>query len=338
MTSAMSRRRFVAAAPCITTSALATTALAATAFVPRLARAADYPERPVTLIAPFAAGGIVDIVARVLAPTLSATLNQSVIVVNKPGAAGIVGDEFVAHARPDGYTLLVTGNGALLMGGAVYANLPFDIAKDFAPVSQLATGSLMFVVRADSPIKTIREFIDYCKANPEKATYASVASVDWLVSEYLAQKTGLKFTRVPYKTTAEGDLAVASGQVLFAIPPASVVMHGGQSVGVKVLATVGPVRDPGFPDAPTLGEAGIQDFSLVTWIGLFAPAKTPEAVVAKLNSSINQALLQPEAKKLFARVDLTPAGNTAAAFRKQVVIEFDFWKTFATQAGISERL
>jgi tripartite-type tricarboxylate transporter receptor subunit TctC len=328
MTTGISRRRFVAAVPYITTAA----------FVPALARAAEYPERPITLIAPFAAGGIVDIVARVLAPILSMTLNQSVIVVNKPGAAGIVGDEFVARSRPDGYTLLVTGNGALLMGGAVYANLPFDIAKDFAPVSQLVTGSLMFVVRADSPIKTIRDFIDYCKANPDKATYASVASVDWLVSEYLAQKTGLKFTRVPYKSTAEGDLAVASGQVLFAIPPASVVMHGGQSVGVKVLATVGPHRDPGFPNTPTLVEAGVPDFSLVTWIGLLAPAKTPEAIVANLNTSINQALLQPEAQRLFARVDLTPAGNTTAAFRQQVVTEFDFWKKFAAQAGISERL
>jgi len=328
MTTGISRRRFVAAAPCIATAA----------FASRPARAADYPERPVTLIAPFAPGGIVDIVARVLAPTLSTTLNQPVIVVNKAGAAGIVGDEYVAHARPDGYTLLVTGNGALLMGGAVYENLPFDIENDFAPVSQLVTGSLMFVVRADSPIKTIRDFIDYCKANPDKATYASVASVDWLVCEYLAQKIGLKLTRVPYKSTAEGDLAVASGQVLFAIPPASVVMHGGQSVGIKALATVAPNRDPGFPDAPTLSEAGVPDFSLSTWIGLLAPAKTPEAVVLKLNSSINQTLLQPQAKELFARVDLTPAGNTPEAFRQQVVTEFKFWKNFAKQAGISEKL
>jgi tripartite-type tricarboxylate transporter receptor subunit TctC len=328
MTTGISRRRVVTAAPYI----------AAAVFASPLVRAADYPERPVTLIAPFAPGGIVDIVARVLAPILSMTLNQSVIVVNKPGAAGIIGDEFVAHSHPDGYTLLVTGNGALLMGGAVYVNLPFDIANDFAPVSQLVTGSLMFVVRADSPIKTIRDFIVYCKVNPDKATYASVASVDWLVSEYLAQKTGLKFTRVPYKSTAEGDLAVASGQVLFAIPPASVVMHGAQSVGLKVLATVGPHRDPGFPNAPTLVEARVADFSLVTWIGLLAPAKTPEAIVAKLNSSVNQVLLQPKAKELFARVDLTPAGNTPTAFRKQVVTEFDFWKNFARRAGISERL
>ncbi len=328
MITGISRRRFVAAAPCI----------AIDAFAPGAARAADYPERPITLIAPFAPGGIVDIVARVLAPTLSTTLNQSVIVVNKAGAAGIVGDEYVAHARPDGYTLLVTGNGALLMGGAVYQNLPFDIDNDFAPVSQLVTGSLMFVVRTDSPIKTIGDFIDYCKANPDKATYASVASVDWLVSEYLAQKTGLKFTRVPYKSTAEGDFAVASGQVLFAIPPASVVMHGGKSVGIKALATIAPNRDPGFPDAPTLSEAGVQDISLSTWIGLLAPATTPEAVVAKLNSSVNQALLQPRAKELFARVDLTPAGNTPTAFRQQVVTEFNFWKKFATHAGISERL
>ncbi len=327
MTTSMTRRRFVAAAPCI-----------ATAFASWPARAADYPERPITLIAPFAPGGIVDIVARVLAPTLSMTVNQPVIVVNKAGAAGIVGDEFVAHARPDGYTLLVTGNGALLMGGAAYQNLPFDIDNDFAPVSQLVTGSLMFVVRADLPIKSIRDFIDYCKANPDKATYASVASVDWLVSEYLAQKTGLKFTRVPYKSTAEGDLAVASGQVLFAIPPASVVMHGGKSIGVRALATIAPHRDPGFPDAPTLHEAGVPDFSLTTWIGLLAPAKTPDAIVAKLNNDVNRAILLPKAKELFARVDLTPAGNTPAAFKQQVVTEFHFWKNFARQAGISEKL
>lgn len=327
MSTVISRRRFVAAAPCI-----------AAAFASQPARAADYPERPITLIAPFAPGGIVDIVARVLAPILSMSVNQPVIVVNKAGAAGIVGDEFVARARPDGYTLLVTGNGALLMGGAAYQNLPFDIDNDFVPVSQLVTGSLMFVVRADSPIKSIRDFIDYCKTNPDKATYASVASVDWLVSEYLAQKTGLKFTRVPYKSTAEGDLAVASGQVLFAIPPASVVMHGGKSIGVKALATIGPQRDPGFPDAPTLHEAGVPDFSLTTWIGLLAPAKTPDAIVTKLNSDVNRAILLPKAKELFARVDLTPAGNTAAAFKQQVADEFHFWKNFATQAGISEKL
>jgi len=327
MSTRTSRRRFVATAPCI-----------AVALTSRPASAADYPERPITLIAPFAPGGIVDIVARVLAPTLSMTVNQPVIVVNKAGASGIVGDEYVAHARPDGYTLLVTGNGALLMGGAVYQNLPFDIDNDFAPVSQLVTGSLMFVVRADSPIKTIRDFIDYCKANPDKATYASVASVDWLISEYIAQKTGLKFTRVPYKSTAEGDLAVASGQVLFAIPPASVVMHGGKSVGVKALATIAPIRDLGFPDAPTLHEAGVPDISLGTWIGLLAPAKTPDAVVAKLNRSVNQAVLLPKAKELFARVDLTPAGNTPAAFRQQVITEFRFWKDFAMKAGISEKL
>ncbi len=328
MTEGIARRRFLAAAPCI----------AATVFASEPTWASDYPERLITLIAPFAPGGIVDIVARILAPLLSTTLNQPVIVVNKAGAAGIVGDEYVARAQPDGYTLLVTGNGALLMGGAVYENLPFDIGNDFAPIGQLVTGSLMFVVRADSPIKTIRDFIEYCRTNPDKATYASVASVDWLVCEYLAQKTGLKFTRVPYKSTAEGDLAVASGQVLFAIPPASVVMHGAQSVGIKALATVGPVRDRGFPEAPTLDEAGVPDFSLTTWIGLLAPAKTPDTVIAKLNNAINQVLLQPQAKDLFAKVDLTPAGNTPATFKQQVVAEFDFWKSFARRAGISEKL
>jgi tripartite-type tricarboxylate transporter receptor subunit TctC len=327
MTTPISRRRFVAAAPCI-----------AVALGPQPAQAAEYPERAITLIAPFAPGGIVDIVARVLAPTLSMTVNQPVIVVNKAGAAGIVGDEFVARARPDGYTLLVTGNGALLMGGAAYQNLPFDIDNDFVPVSQLVVGSLMFVVRADSPIKSIGDFIAYCKANPDKATYASVASVDWLVSEYLAQKTGLKFTRVPYKSTAEGDLAVASGQVLFAIPPASVVMHGGKSIGVKALATIAPQRDPGFPDAPTLREAGVPDFSLTTWIGLLAPSKTPDAIVAKLNSDVNRAILMPKAKELFARVDLTPDGNSPTAFKQQVATEFHFWKNFAAKAGISEKL
>ncbi len=328
MTTGISRRRFVAAAPLIATAA----------FASRAAWAAAYPDRTLTLIAPFAPGGIVDIVGRVLAPSLSMTLKQSVVVVNKPGAAGIIGSEYVAHARPDGYTLLVSGNGALLMGGAIYENLPYNIDNDFAPVSQLITGSLMFVVRANSPINTIHDLVEYCKAHPDKATYASVASVDWLISEFFAQKTGLKFTRVPYKSTADGNFAVASGQVLFAIPPASVVMHGGKSVGVKVLATVAPHRDPGFPNAPTLADAGVQGISVSTWIGLLAPANTPQEVIAKLNSGINQALLQPDAKKLFARVDLTPASNTPEAFKQQVATEFNFWKNFAAHGGISEKL
>jgi tripartite-type tricarboxylate transporter receptor subunit TctC len=326
VTTGISRRRFVATAPFV----------AGAALVSPSALAAAYPDRAIKLIAPFAPGGIVDIVARALAPTLSATLNQSVVVINKAGAAGIIGDEYVARSAPDGYTLLVTGSGALIMGAAIYQNLPFDVAKDFAPVSQLVTGTNVIVVRANSPINTIHDLIAYCKAHPDKATYASVASVDWLFSSLLARKTGLTLTRVPYKSTAQGNLAVASGQVLFAVPPATVVMH--EAIGVKVLATIAPHRDPGFPKAPTLVEAGVSGASTNTWIGLFAPAKTPPAVIAKLNSSVNRALKQPKAKELFARVDLTPAGDATEIFRREVMDGLAFWSKVAKEAKISIKL
>ena len=328
MIKGISRRRFVAAAP----------AVAAAAFASWPAWATAYPERTITLVAPFAPGGIVDIVGRILAPSLSATLGQSIIVVNKAGAAGIIGDEFVARSKPDGYTLLVTGNAAIIMGAAIYENLPYNVANDFAPVGKVVTSQNMIVVRGNSPIKTIHDFLGFCKANPDKSTYASVAPVDWLIGSLFAQKTGLNFTRVPYKSTGDADLAVVSGQVLFALPPAAVVLHGGKSLGVRALATVGPNRDHAFPDVPTLQEAGISGISTTSWIGLMAPAKTPEAVIAKLNSSVNQVLVQPKTKELFSRVDLTPAGDTAKDFRQEVVHSLDFWKKVAKQAGISIKL
>jgi tripartite-type tricarboxylate transporter receptor subunit TctC len=328
MTTGMSRRRFVAAAPMLATAAVA--------FGP--AWAAAYPDRPITLVAPFAPGGIVDIVARALAPSLSETIGQSVVVVNKAGASGIIGNEFVAHSPPNGYRLAVTGNADLLMGAAIYENLPFNVRTDFEPVSKLVTGSNMIVVRANSSIKTMQDFLAYCKAHPDKATFASVAPIDWLVGSLFAQKTGLKFTRVPYKSTADADLAVAAGQILFALPPASVVARGGNSVGVNALATIGPKRDPRFPDVQTLDELGVQGISVNVWIGLFAPAKTPEAVIAKINSSVNQALIQPKVKELFGRVDLTPTGNTVKAFGQEVVHSLGFWKKVAKEAGISIKL
>ena len=223
MIKGISRRRFVAAAP----------AVAAAAFASWPAWATAYPERTITLVAPFAPGGIVDIVGRILAPSLSATLGQSIIVVNKAGAAGIIGDEFVARSKPDGYTLLVTGNAAIIMGAAIYENLPYNVANDFAPVGKVVTSQNMIVVRGNSPIKTIHDFLGFCKANPDKSTYASVAPVDWLIGSLFAQKTGLNFTRVPYKSTGDADLAVVSGQVLFALPPAAVVLHGGKSARRK---------------------------------------------------------------------------------------------------------
>jgi tripartite-type tricarboxylate transporter receptor subunit TctC len=196
----------------------------------------------------------------------------------------------------------------------------------------------MIVVRANSSVNTMQDFLAYCKANPDKATFASVAPIDWLVGSLFAQKTGLKFTRVPYKSTADADFAVAASQILFALPPASVVARAGNSVGVRALATIGPKRDPRFPDVPTLGELGVQGISVNTWIGLFAPAKTPEAVIAKLNGSVNQALIQPKVKELFGKVDLTPTGNTVEAFRQEVLRSLDFWKKVANQAHISIKL
>lgn len=322
----ITRRHLVMAAPVVaSTGLMATPALAA------------YPDRTVKLVVPFSTGGVTDIIARVIAPPLSDALKQPVIVLNKPGAGGIIGYEYSARAKPDGYTILV-GALSMLITQAIYKNLPYSTEDSFAAIGEIAEFDFLVVVNAKSPIKSISELIAYCKANPEKSTYASAAPIIWLATELFAQKTGLNLTRVAYKGSSGANLAVVSGEVLFTITNIPAIVGQIKSGTVRVLATAGRHRIAAFPDVPTLAEAGVPDVSVASWAGLLAPAGTAAAIIAKLNAALGHALTLPEVKERFAKLDLSTVGGSSAHMQAAIKKEDALWKEVARKAGISMKL
>jgi tripartite-type tricarboxylate transporter receptor subunit TctC len=318
----MTRRKALMAAPAVVLASK-------TAF------AASYPHRTIALIVPYSTGGGSDITARLVAPELSKVLNETIVVVNKPGAGDIIGVEYISHAAPDGYTLLLAAGTGMVMDPAIYKNLPYDVQRDFEPITDIATTPLFVVVKGDSPIKSIHDLIAYIKENPSKATYASAASVFWLTTELFAQQADIHPTRVPYKGAGGMVLAVTSGQVLFAIPAAPPVIGQARAGTLRILATTAPHRLPDFPDVPTLAEAGVPGVAVNGWIGMWAPAKTPPDIIATLNKAVRKVLAMPELQAKMKKLNLTAAGHSVEDFKKLINSELATWNKVAQKAHIS---
>jgi len=246
--------------------------------------AKDFPNRPVHIVVGFEAGGGNDIFARVVAPKLSEILKQPVVVDNKPGAGARLAAEFVAKAKPDGYTTMVGASGAMVMAKAIYTKLNYDPQRDFVPITEIAHFPYVLVVSGKSPYKTIEELVAYAKANPSKANYASTSPSFQIATELFKLRTGMPAEMVSYKSSAEMVMAVISGEVLCTfsdMPPVTGHLASGD---VRVLAVTGPKRLAELPDVPTLQEAGIKDATIEIWSGIFVPKATPPAIVAKLEA------------------------------------------------------
>ncbi len=302
------------------------------------ALAADYPDRPISLIVPYSPGGGTDTAARLIAPGLAEALKQSVVVVNKPGAGSIIGAEYVAHAAPDGYTLLFNPSDGMVMDPAIYQNLPYNTVTDFAPIADIFSYPLFVIVKGDSPIKSIHDLIDYAKAHPAEANYASAASVFWLASELFAQQANVTLTHVPYQGAGDMVLAVVSGQVLFSIPSPPPVIGQARAGNIRILATTAPERLPNFPDVPTMAEAGVPGISVVDWSAIWAPANTPATVIGTVNKAVRQVLASPEVQTKAAQLTLSIAGNSADAIKQKMTSELALWKDVAEKAHISMKL
>lgn len=327
MTDLISRRR-----------ALALSAASAVTLASGRAFAADYPTRPITLIVPYSPGGGTDIAARLVAPGLSEILKQSVVVLNKPGAGSIIGAQYVAHAAPDGYTLLFTACDGMVMDPAIYQNLPYDTIKDFSPISDIVTFPLFVIVKGNSPFKTIHDLVAYVKANPAKANYSSSSSVFWLGSELFTQQAGIKATRIPYKGAGDMVMAVLQGEVLFALPSPPPVIGQAKAGAIRVLATTAPERLPGMPDVPTMAEAGVPGVIVTDWSGMWAPAKTPPDIINALNAAVRQVLTSPELKVKTDQLNLGIAGSSVEAIKEKMVSDLKQWKMVADKAQISLKL
>ena len=296
--------------------------------------AQSWPSKPIRLVVGYSAGGGNDLIARIVAARLQEKLGQPIVVDNKPGAQSIVAAELVAKAQPDGYTLLVAPSGPMTINPAVYAKLPYDPAKDFAPISLLAEFPLLLVVGADQPIKSVRELIDYGRAHPDKANYASSATPFQLASELFNQRTGSKFQHIPYRGSGDAAQAVASGQVLMTIADSGPI-SGPLSAGkLRALAITTDKRDPAFPDVPTLAEAGVPDMAISLWTGLVAPAGTPAEIVALLNKAIVETLALADVRTALDKIAVTPRSTTPEQYRVLIARDAARWKTVATAANI----
>jgi tripartite-type tricarboxylate transporter receptor subunit TctC len=318
--------------------AFASLALASLALA-TVARAADYPSRPIHLIVPYAAGGAADSIARVLARHIGSTIGQTVVVENRGGGGSIVGTEFVNKSDPDGYTLLLGQSGPISINPAVYKSLPYDLLKDFAPVSLTTTYPYVMVVSSALGVKTLKEFVALAKSKPGELNYGTtgVGAANHLVAELFDSKAGIKMIHIPYRGTAlaVNDLLAGQVQVVFS-DPISALPHVNAGALIA-LAVTSKDRSPVAPNVPTMSESGYPGFDAVGWHGILAPAKTPPAIVARLNKEIQAALKDPETRTLLESEAMQIVGSSPEAFANFIKQDIAIWKQVADQARIEVR-
>jgi tripartite-type tricarboxylate transporter receptor subunit TctC len=298
------------------------------------AMAQDYPSKPIRLVVGYAAGGGNDIIVRVMQPEMQKGLGQPVIVENKPGAQSIIAAEFVARAPADGYTLLMGPSGPMTINPATYSKLPYDAQRDFTPISMICEFPLLVTVDAKLPIRSIKELIEFAKANPGKANYASSAGIFQISTEMFNQRTGSKFVMIPYKSSGESVQALISGNVALTIvdpPPATGPLKAGT---IRALAVTSPKRHPSWPDLPTMAEAGVPDMEVPVWTAFFAPAKTPPAIVARLQKEIARVVQTAEVRERFAQMGLDPVGGSSEELGSRVRRDIEKWSAVAKAANI----
>ena len=307
--------------------------------VERTARADEYPSRPIHLIVPFSAGGSADSTARVLATRIGSALGQSVVVENRTGGGAIIGAEFVKKAEPDGYTLLLGQSGPLSINPAVYKNLPYDPVKDFAPVCLTTTYPYVMVVNASLGVKTLKEFVALAKSKPGGLNYGTtgVGSSNHLVTELFAGKAGIKMTHIPYRGTSLAVTDLLAGQVQMVFSDPISALQYVKSGALVALAVTSKDRSPVAPDVPTVAESGYPGFDAIAWHGILAPAKTPPAIVARLNAEIVKALNDPGTRTLLEKQAIQIVGSSPAAFADFIKQDIAIWKEVADQARIEVR-
>jgi len=298
------------------------------------ATAQDYPNKPVRIVVGYAAGGGNDIIVRVMQPEMQKGLGQPVIVENKPGAQSIIAAETVARSAPDGYTLLMGPSGPMTINPATYSKLPYDAQRDFMPISMICEFPLLVTVDAKLPIRSVKELIAYAKANPGKANYASSAGIFQITTEMFNQRTGSNFVMIPYKSSGESVQALISGNVALTIvdpPPATGPLKAGT---IRALAVTSSKRHRSWPDLPTMAEAGVPDMEVPVWTAFFAPAKTPPAIVARLQKEIARAVQTAEVRERFGQMGLDPVGGSSAELGARVRRDIEKWTAVARAANI----
>jgi tripartite-type tricarboxylate transporter receptor subunit TctC len=316
--------------------ALAAVALLAALNAARADDASSYPAQNIKIIVPFPAGGTADTLPRLVADKLRQKWNQTIIIENRSGAGGNIGAEAVASSTADGYTLLASPPGPIAINQTLYKKLSFK-PKDLMPVTLIGTAPNVLDVRPDFPAKTVRELIDYAKANPDKVSFASQGNgtTSHLTAILFEKLTGTKMVHVPYRgtTPALQDIMGNTVDIFFDNLGSSMSLHVGKKL--RILGVCGPERAPLLPDVPTVRESGVPDFVSVTWFALMAPKGTPDAIVAKLNAAVTEILRDPDIQAQFAKLGVQPAPMSIPETAKFIDEERVRWGDIITSANVT---
>ena len=294
-----------------------------------------YPAKPVKIVVPFAAGGAVDILTRVLADKLSPALGQQIVVEPVTGAGGNIGSAAVAKAAPDGYTLLMATTGTHTINPGLYKNLPFDAEKDFAPITLVASVPNILVVHPDVPVKNVKELVALAKSQPGKLDFASFGhgTSNHLSGELFKSVAGIEVVHVPYKNAPQAVLDVVGGQVKFAFVNAPLALPQVRAGKLRALAVTGAKRSPAVPELPTMAEAGLPDFVVESWYGLMAPVGTPEPVIRRIRDDTLKVLARPDLVEAFAKQGADVVTSTPSEFASMVSSEKARWAEVIRKSG-----
>ncbi len=291
---------------------------------------ADFPNRPVKLVVPFAAGGS-DTMARAFAEKLGAVLKQPVVVENKPGGAAIIGSQHVAQSPADGYTMLWLGGGSLTP--VLIKDLKFDILKSLKSVVSIARGGMTLMVPGSMPVNNFSEFLAYAKANPGKLNYSHTAGSILLATEMLKSKAGFEAVAIPYKGSTQVATALMTNEIQMGIDVPVFYLGMIKEGRIKALAHGAQERSPSLPEVPTLAEVGVRDLVFAFSYGIWVPAGTPDAVVEKLNAAYNEVLKDPSIRERLAQAGVVPVGGGTEVHAQTVKAEHDMWAAAAKQIG-----
>ena len=288
--------------------------VAACAFVAP-ASSQSYPNRPISLVVPFAAGGAVDTVGRIVAAKMAEPLGQPVIVENRTGAGGNIGADTVAKSPPDGYTLLLTTSGHAITP-SLYRTVPYDAVKDFTPVSQVLATTFVLVASPKLPVHTVDEAVGLAKSKPGKLNYGSsgLGAPLHLAMEVFKHSAGIDLLHIPYRGDAPVNAALMSGEIEFAVVPQSTGLPFIKAGSIRALGVTGTKRSPVLPDVPTIAEAGVTGLEIRSWNGLFAPAGTPREIVTAIQKAVTAAMVSPEVRERILAMGQDPIGNTPEEF------------------------
>lgn len=297
------------------------------------ASAQAYPTKPVHIVVPFPPGGVADLVARIAGQKLSEGLKQPVVIDNRPGASAIIGTEFVARAPADGYTLLLANLPVMSINALQYADLPYSPSKDFAPVIMLADQPYIIAASPTLAATKMQDFIAFAQKNPETLSFGSASSSTFLAGELFKQRARIHMTHVPYKGSAPAINDLLGGHIGVILDPVITLLPHVKAGKLTALAVTSSKRIDIAPEIPSYSEVGLKDMDITSWQGIVAPAKTPKAIIDKLNAEFDRALKSPDVIARLKEQGVTPVGGSAESFDKFIQAENKRWSALAKQVN-----